>query len=180
MAATLLGLSGLTARAVTDQDVSALLAETLLAPDWDTVFTATTGGGYKDNVFLSHTDPQGAAFASANAELLVLRFSPIGPRYNFYADADAHHFFGNGLSHQEYTSFSQVMGEFDFSERFHGSVAAQYYYQDQLLDVSVSETNRQAVPACGRICPEETGSRWKLMRRGNYSRDRSMIIGKRV
>lgn len=149
MAATLLGLSGMTARAVTDEEVSALLAETLFAPEWDAVFTATTGGGYKDNVFLSHANPQGAPFASASAELLVLRFSPFGPRFNFFATADAHHFFGNGLSHQEYTSFNQLMGEFDFGERVHGSLTALYYYQDQLLNVSVSQTNREAVPVLG-------------------------------
>src|SRR5580765_4218180 len=78
MAATLLGLSGIAARAVTDDDVSALLAESLLSPEWETIFTGEIGNGYKDNVFLAHDDPQGAAFVSARAELLVLHFAPFG------------------------------------------------------------------------------------------------------
>ena len=162
MAATLLGLSGLSASAVTDDEVSALLAETLFAPEWNAVCTATAGGGYKDNVFLSPTDPRGAAFASASAELLVLRFSPLGPRFNFFANADARHFFGNGLSHQEYTSFNQAMYERDFNEHFQGSLIAQYLYQDQLLDVSVSQTNREAVPVLGHTFSARPGGKMDL------------------
>src|SRR5262245_22462803 len=113
MAATLLGLSGMDAQAVTDEEVSALVAEALLLPEWDTVFTATTAAGYKDNIFLAHNNPQGAAFVSGAAELMVLRFEPFGPRFNFFANADAHHYFGNDVSHQEYTAFTQGLYETD-------------------------------------------------------------------
>jgi len=162
MAATLLGLSGIAARAVTDDDVSALLAESLLSPEWETIFTGEIGNGYKDNVFLAHDDPQGAAFVSARAELLVLHFAPFGPRFNLFANADAHHYFGNDVSHQEYSSFNQAQFEYDFNERFQGSISAQYYYQDQLLDVSVSETNRQAVPVLGHTFNVRPGARVEL------------------
>jgi len=162
MAATLLGLSGVGAQTVTDDEVSALLAEALLSAEWNTIFTGENGAGYKDNVFISHDDPQGAAFVSARAELLVLRFAPLGPRFNIFANADAHHYFGNGVSHQEYTVFSQAHFEKDFNDRFQGSIAAQYFYQDQLLDVSVSETNREAVPVLGNTFNVRPGVRMEL------------------
>src|SRR5258706_2055812 len=131
MAATLLGLSGIATQAVTDDEVSALLAESLLSPDWETIFTVENGAGYKDNVLLAHGNEQGKAFVSARGELLVLRFAPLGPRFNLFANADVHHYFGGDVSHQEYTSFNQAQYEYDFNERFQGSIAAQYYYQDQ-------------------------------------------------
>lgn len=149
MAATLIGLTGMTARAQTDAEVEALLVEALLLPDWETILSGSAGVGYKDNVFLSHAEPEGAAFVAASAELLVLRLTPVGTRFNFFGNAEPRNFFGNGISHQELTSFSQALVERDFTDTFSGSLAAQYYFQDQILDVSVTETNREAVPVIG-------------------------------
>jgi hypothetical protein len=162
MAATLLGLSGIGAQAATEEEVSALLAEALLAPEWQTVVSGAFGGGYKDNVFLAHDNPQAAAFASFGAELLTLRFDPLGTSFNLFATADGRHFFGNGVSHQEYTTFTQAQVERDFNERWQGTIAAQYYYQDQVLDVSVTETNRQAVPVLGNTLNLRPGMRLNL------------------
>jgi opacity protein-like surface antigen len=147
---------------VTDEEVAALVAEVLSAPEWSTVAGGSLGFGYKDNVFLAHDNPKGAAFASAGAELLALRYAPLGPRYNFFATGDTRHFFGNDVSHQEYTAFGQALAERDFNERFLGSLAAQFYYQDQVMDVSVSETNRQAIPVLGETINLRPGTRWQL------------------
>jgi hypothetical protein len=110
--------------------------------------TATAGMGFKDNVFLSNANPKSSPFASGSAELLVLRLAPAGPRVNFFANAEGQFFF-DGLSHKEYTAFSQISVEQDFNDTLTGAMAAHYFYQDQILDVSVSETNRQAIPVIG-------------------------------
>ena len=171
MAATLLGLSRVCAQTVTDEEVAALVREALLAPEWNTVAGGSYGFGYKDNVFLAHDNPQSAAFASAGAELLALRYAPLGPRFNFFANGDARNYFGNGVSHQEYTAFGQALAERDFTESLLGSLAAQFYYQDQVLDVSVSETNRQPIPVLGETINLRPGTRLKLSEHFSLSLD---------
>jgi hypothetical protein len=142
MAATLVGFTGFALRAQPPE----LLP---LPPQWDAVFTLRAGGGYKDNVFLSHADPRPSAFLSAGAEAMALRLAPQGPQLTFFASADGRRFLSRHVEHTEYVAFSQVQLEHDFNQTFEGSFSAQYFYQDQVLDVSVSETNRQAVAARG-------------------------------
>ena len=86
MAATLIGLSGLNVlHAQTEEEVSALVAEALLLPEWSTVVTAEGSGGYKDNVYLSHADPQISPFVGLGAELMVLHMPLEGPQFNFFS-----------------------------------------------------------------------------------------------
>src|ERR1041385_8828163 len=126
MAATLIGLSSLNSPAQSDGEVNALRAEALSLPEWQTIVSATTGAGYKDNVFLAHADPRGSPFVSLGGELMWLRLAETGARFNLFANVDARHFFGSGFSHQEYTAFSQPQVEYDFNARLLGSLAAQY------------------------------------------------------
>jgi hypothetical protein len=142
MAATLIGFTGFAVRGQTP----GLPAFPAL---WDSVFTLRAGAGYKDNVFLAHADPQGSAFVSGGAEAMVLRLAPSGPQFSFFANAEANRFFSLSPAHDEYTAFSQAQLEHDFGETARGAVAAQYFYQDQVLDISISETNREAAAVRG-------------------------------
>src|SRR5262245_33402070 len=162
MAATLIGLSGIAARAQTDEEVSALIAEALLLPEWHNLLTGTTSAGYKDNVFLAHANPEGAPFITFGGEYMLLRTPLTGPRVSFFANGEARHFFGNGISHQEYTAFNQALVEYDFNTALTATLLGQYYYQDQVLDVSVSETNREAVPVRGHTFSARPGARLSL------------------
>lgn len=172
MAATLIGLSSLTSPAQTDEEVNALVAEALSLPEWQTIVSATTGTGYKDNVFLAHADPRGSPFVSLAGELMWLRTGETGPRFNLFANVEARNFFGSGFSHQEYTAFSQAQLEYDFNQRLQGSIAAHYYYQDQLLNVAFLEltpnqTNEQttvvrAAPVLGHTLGLQPGVRLQL------------------
>jgi len=129
MAATLIGFTGIAAQAQSPDSL-------LLLPLWDTVYTLRSGFGYKDNVFLSHTDAQGSTFVSGGGDVMILRVSPTGPQYNFFASGDANHYFSTSSSHNEYTAFAQAQVENEFTTSFKGSLAAEYFYQDQVLDVS--------------------------------------------
>lgn len=105
-----------------------------LLPQWEPVFTVRSGGGYKDNVFLSPTQPQGSAFVSAGGDVMVFRLSPGGPQFSFFASADLNHFLEP--SHTEYTTFALAKLEQDFNETWKGSLGAEYLYQDQFADVA--------------------------------------------
>jgi hypothetical protein len=162
MAATLIGLSGIAARAQTDDEVSALIAEALLLSEWHTSFNTTFGLGYKDNVFLSHADPEGLPFFAVTGEFLRFRTAPVGLRASFFSNGEVRNFFGNGISHQEYTAFNQALLEYDFNPRLTGTLLGQYYYQNQILDISVTETNREPVPVRGHTFNVRPGARLNL------------------
>lgn len=162
MAATLIGLSGMVSRAQTDEEVSALLAEALLYPDWERLFTATTGIGQTDNVYLSNADPQSSPFVSASGEVFLLRLAPTGPRITIFGNAEARYYFAKAVRYAEYNSFNQISLEGDLTDWMQGSIAGRYFYQDEVLDVSATETNRQATPVLGHTFSVEPGLRLEL------------------
>ncbi len=137
MAATLIGFTGLNLWAQTPEEL-------LFPPLWEAVYTVRGGGGYKDNVFLSHADPQGSAFISGGADVMVLRLAPAGPQFNFFASGDVSHFLSTTPAYNEYMAFAQAQVERNLGASLKGSFGAEYFYQDQFLDVSFLD------PAAGR------------------------------
>lgn len=153
MAATLIGFAG-----------SALSAEPLSTlPSlsfWDAMFSARAGAGYKDNVFLAHDEVQPSALLSAGGEIIVLRVAALGPQFSFLATGDVNRF--PAASHTESTAFSQAQLEQEFGGSWKASLAAEYFFQDQVVDLSISETNREAVPALGHTLTLRPGVRQEL------------------
>ncbi len=152
MAASFLGFAG--------PAVSAEPDALALSPQWDSVLSVQSGGGYKDNVFLSHANPLASPFVSGNAEAMVLRVAPDGPQLTAFANAEVNHYTEAG--HAEHTAFAQALLEQDLTERLKASVAVQYFFQNQYLDVSVSETNREAVAVRGHTLTPRPGVRLDL------------------
>jgi hypothetical protein len=156
MAATLIGFTGFASGA---EPLGALPSLTF----WDGMYSARAGGGYKDNVFLAHDAPEQSAFVSAGGEIILLRVAAVGPQFSFLAAGDVNRFFD--VSHTESTAFSQAQLEQEFAASWKGSIAAEYFFQDQVVDVSVSETNRDAVPAFGHTLTVRPGVRQDLPQR---------------
>ncbi len=166
MAATLIGLSGMVgARAQTDAEVDALIAEALHSSPWETLFTASSGLGYCDNIYLAHADPLGRPFFRVGGELLLLRLAPSEFNFNFFANGEARLFFGDGTPYQSYTLFSQAQLERNFSAKTSGTLAGVCFYQNQVLDLSVTETNRESVPVRGITLALRPGLRQQLSAR---------------
>ena len=158
MAATLVGFAGLTAQGQTSE-TSDLLP---LLPQWDHVITLRSATGYKDNILLSHAAPQGGAFVTGGAEVLVLRLPTDGTEFNFFGDVDATRYFSSATEHTEVTAFGLAELKHQFNERWRGLLAAEYFYQDQVIDVSVSTTNRESAPVIGHTATLRPGVRLTL------------------
>ncbi len=137
MAATLIGFTGMALRAQTPE-------EFLFPTVWQPAFAIRAGGGYKDNVFLSHSQRQSSPFASAGMDAILLRLNPTGPQFNFAGGGDWSHFFSTRPVHDEYTAFAQAQLEHDFRETVTGWFAADYFYQDQVLDVTLLDPSLAA------------------------------------
>ena len=153
MAATLIGFTG-----------SALVAGPLgPSPSlslWDAMYSWRTGGGFKDNVFLAHGNGQSSAFLSAGADVIVLQIPAVGPQFSFFGGGDWNRFFD--LAHNEATAFGQARLEQEFGNEWKGWLAGDYSFQDQVVDLSVTETNRQAVRAFGHTATLRPGGRKDL------------------
>src|SRR5262245_45369204 len=130
MAATLIGFTGI------GSGLQAQNSEPALPALWESAFATRGGGGYKDNVFLSHFRPQGSGFISAGGDITALRLAPVGPLFNFFASADASHFFSTTRAHNEYTVSAQAQLEQDLRKGLTGWLATDYFYQDQFVDVA--------------------------------------------
>jgi hypothetical protein len=159
MAATVIGLTGFGLRAEPPAAAPRRL------PDWESVLTLRTGAGYKDNVYLAHTDPRGSPLLAAGLEALAFTLATNGPQLNLYADAELNRFLSWKSAHSEYTAFGQAQIEQDLSRRWKGLMTAQYLFQDQVLDVSLTETNREAVAVRGHSLSVQPGVRLSLPRR---------------
>jgi hypothetical protein len=144
MAATLIGFTGLPLAAGTpESDPFPLL------PIWDQVLSVSSGGGYKDNVFLSHFAPEGSPFLSTGLEALALRTAPEGPQVTLFGTGDMQYYTSARAEHTEYFVTLQAKAEQSLGSSWKTKFGVQYLTQDQVTDVSVTETNRAAVRAHG-------------------------------
>jgi len=160
MAATLSGLTGFASLAGTPDDSQALPDE--VHPQWLSDVTLRGGGGYKDNVYLSGVQPIGSSFLSASAEALAVRFAPVGPQITLFGSLDFLHFLEGGAVHDELLSFNQARVEYEANSWLAWSLAGQYSYVDQILDVSTSETNRTAEAVRGHTLSALPGLKFTL------------------
>ena len=129
MAATLIGFTGIGLRAQSPESLA-------LPAFWESAFAVRSGGGYKDNVFLSSTQPQGSAFLSAGGDFTAFRLAPEGPQFTFFAGGDANFFLSTQPANNEYTAFAQAQIEQDLSDNLTGWLALDYFYQDQIEDIA--------------------------------------------
>jgi hypothetical protein len=143
MAATIIGMTGLNARAQDPLDLSFLL------PTWDRVFTVRAGGGYKNNVTLAHSATQSSPFFSSGLEAIVNRLPKDGTQFTFLLSADDRRYFDSISVDKEQFAFAQAQVKHVFEDAGEVSLTADYFYLDQIQDVSVTETNLQALRVRG-------------------------------
>jgi hypothetical protein len=141
MAATLLGWTGITSDA---QEVKTSSP----GPLWDYSLTARTAAGYKDNVTLAHLSPEASGFAETGLEFIAFRLPPEGMELNFLGSFDDRRFFSAPSVDKEQVGFGQAEASWRFGD-WQAALSLEYLYQDQYLDVSVTETNLEAVRVVG-------------------------------
>jgi len=135
-----------------------------LLPKWDSIFTLKAGGGYKDNVALSHFAPEASAFVSGGAEGIISRLYLDGSQLNFYLSGEDRHYLAPVSVDKEQLVFALAQGNKVLTESSDASLALEYIYQDQIVDVSVTETIREAIEAVGHTVTARPGFRKNLDR----------------
>jgi hypothetical protein len=140
MAATIIGCTGLATYAQPGD---------LLLPIWQPLFSIAPGFGYKDNVTLSHNNPESSAFFSSALEAFLVRLPQNGTEYTFFVSADDRRYFSAESVDKEQVAFAQAQFKHVFADAGEAALSAEYAYQDRIENVSTTETNFQAIRAQG-------------------------------
>jgi hypothetical protein len=116
---------------------------------WDKSLDVRAGVGYKDNVLYSPGNREGSAFATAGLDLILLRLSSSGSLLSLFASGDETRYFHAPGADQEQSLITEAKLTQDFGRKWKGSFAVQYFYQNQVLDASLTDTNLSTVKAQG-------------------------------
>lgn len=153
---------------LTDREIEALIDG--LQPDWTFSGGFSVGGGYKDNLLLSHAAPASSPFVRAGVEALLWRV-PRG-RFDYFGFVTAEYTrftrtttdnLGRKVS-QEGEAFVGVEGRYRIPERLSLTLDLQGYYLDQVFDVSDASVARsiEALKVSGaKVVPALRWSPWR-------------------
>lgn len=120
-----------------------------LFPLWDRSFSVRTAFGYKDNVLLSPRDERASAYFSSGIEASIFRLAEDGSQLTFLLTADNNHYFSVEQVDDELLALAQMQFTKPFASKWQATFGLDYFYQNQVLDVSATETNREAVEVEG-------------------------------
>jgi len=153
MAATLFGCSGLTALAQAPDALPTL-------PRWEHDVSVETGAGYKDNVTLSHAAPEASPFFRAAADAMVFNLDLTGPQFTAFVSGEHRQYFSAPALDDEQLVFGEAQVKLPIHDHAVASLAADYIYQNQVLDVSTTETEREAIRVRGHTLTARP--RWQV------------------
>lgn len=164
MAVSLIGATGMTARA----------QEPVPPPvpsPWEHVFSLRVGAGYNDNVTLAHSAPEQAPFIYSGLDAVFSRLPVDGNLLNLALTADDARFLGGGSVDNESLVLASGEARKLFASGWQPGLAAQWFYQDQVLDVSTTETNQEALPVRGHTVTARPGVRLEVSPRWWFALD---------
>ena len=121
----------------------------ILLPKWDREISFQTGAGYRDNVGLSTQSPQASAFILTGLELILLRLPENGTQFHFFLSGQDLRFLSSSIVNKEQAVFAQALVKRDFGSGWEGSLGVEYVYQNQVVDVSITEPGLTTVPVEG-------------------------------
>src|SRR5437867_1226271 len=154
------GLIGWTAYAMQAQELDLPnLDLPIFLPKWEHDLSLRTGAGYRDNVALASQSPKESAFVSTGLEMILLRLPENNTRFTLFLSADDLRYLSSGPVDKEQTAFAQALVKTDFGSAWQASLAAEYVYQDQVVDVSATEAGLTTIPIRGHSAIVRAGLR---------------------
>jgi hypothetical protein len=118
-------------------------------PKWVNDFSLRTGAGYRDNVGLSAKSPQDSPFVATGLEMILLRLPENGTEFSFFANVEDLRFVSSSLVNKEQTAVAQALVKTDCGSGWLASLSTEYLYQNQVVDVSLTEPGLTTIPVEG-------------------------------
>ncbi len=131
----------------------------IFLPKWEHDFSLRTGAGYRDNVALASQSPKESAFVATSLEMILLRLPENNTQFTLFLSADDLRYLASGPVDKEQTAFAQALVKTDCGSDWQVSLAAEYVYQDQVVDVSVTEPGLTTIPIRGHTAIVREGLR---------------------
>jgi len=134
-----------------------------MQPQWSVSMSARAASGFKDNLALSHANPERSGFVRGGLDLLVLhppRFPDGRIDYSAYVTAEGTRFFsGETVDHE---GIAQALAEWDYrlDKVFRFTATASGFYLDQVLDQSDTDVQRVVVQSKRTIVMAGPTMRW--------------------
>ena len=132
---------------------------------WDQFYTVRAGFGYTDNVLFSDLYQKPSAFLATGIDATLTRFPLDSSQVNFFVGIDDRRYFdgvvvtnlapGTAATNLtdtikgERTLLALAQWRRDFNSNWQGELNAQYFFQDQVIDLSVTEADLGALPVVG-------------------------------
>jgi hypothetical protein len=115
--------------------------------------------GYKDNVTLSSTDPQGSAFWQSGIEALAFRLPSGGWQFSAFLDATDLRYFDSPSVDNEQQLVAVMEAARDLGCDWRSALGFSYLYQNQVFDLSATYTNASTI---GQIVGHTLTPRWTV------------------
>jgi len=128
-------------------------------PLWHSEVQLRGALGYKDNVTLSSTDPQGSAFWMSGIEAIAFRLPSGGWQFNALFDATDVRYFDSPSVDNEQQVVAVAEVTRDLGRDWKSALGFNYLFQNQVFDMSATYTNAAAI---GQIVGHTLSPRWKL------------------
>lgn len=117
-----------------------------ILPIWERTASVKASLGYRDNVALSHAAPRGSGFLRSTMEGAALRLPVDDTQLTFLITAeDTRYFSGADPDHENLVIAQGEVKRF-WENGWEAALGLDGVYLDQVLDISVTETNRTPVP----------------------------------
>jgi hypothetical protein len=124
-----------------------------------------TGAGYRDNIALSHAAPEASPFIRVACELMVYNLHEDKPQLTLYLFGDHLQFLSSPSVDTEDVAFAQAQVKRAIHDHGEASLGVEYVFQNQVLDLSVTDTFRQSVLALGHTITGRPEIRLNLLGR---------------
>jgi hypothetical protein len=119
--------------------------------------------GYKENVFLSHTNRQDSPLWDSGGDLLFFRLPSGNWSFNGLISGDDVRYFGAHVTTEEDTALAVAQGTASLGEHWTSTLGANYAYQDQVMDLNAIEPGQAGA---GRVIGNTFSARESA--RGQY------------
>jgi hypothetical protein len=144
--------------------------EPMLLPEpaesaWERAFTIKAGVGYKDNLTLAPDPRESSPFFASALEAFALRRTESGHQWMALATIeDTRYWSGETVDHED---LALAQGEWRrfWNNDWQAALGVEGIYIDQVVDLSVTETNREALPVRGWTLTARPGVRRELSAR---------------
>lgn len=114
--------------------------EELELPKWDYSFNLRGVLGYKDNILLSSIQDEKSAFWQTGLDFTLIKFDRSETEFMMFVSADDRRYFSAEEVEKEQLLLSQVRGARLFAKDWKVGGEFLYYYMDQVIDASATET----------------------------------------